>query len=48
MSGDKVLEILTPKIYKQFISNKDRKDPRLCASITTKEIKAFGEKIDIQ
>lgn len=51
MSGTKVLEILLPKIRKQFemagYTKKGTKkaDPRLAASLTTSEIKKYGKQI---
>ena len=48
MSGQKVYELLLPKIKKAF--NKDSKsaDPRLAASITWGEIKKHGTKIKLE
>ena len=41
-----VLSILLPKIKKQFeAGTKHKKDPRIGVSVTTKEIKANGERI---
>jgi hypothetical protein len=45
MSGAKVLELLLPKIEKQFHSQKSKKDPRLGASLSAKEIQANAIKI---
>ena len=46
LTGEKVLEILLPKIKKQFEAGpKHKKDPRIGVSVTTKEIKENGEKI---
>jgi hypothetical protein len=48
MSGEKVLELLLPKLEKQFKSEKKTKDPRLGAQLTSKMITTYGQKIDIQ
>lgn len=40
-----VLEILIPKLKKRFESTKPRKDPRLGATITKKEIHKYGTRI---
>ena len=45
MSGDKVLELLLPKLKKQYESKNKRKDPRLGTSLTSKEITKYAEKI---
>jgi hypothetical protein len=47
LSGDKVMEILEPKLNKQWHSEKKRKDPRLGAQLTSRDITTFGEKINI-
>lgn len=48
MDGSKVLELLLPKLQKQYGTEKKRKDPRLGATLTAKEITTYGVKIDIQ
>jgi len=45
LDGMDVLNILLPKLKRGFESTKNRKDPRLGASLTKKEIHANGEKI---
>ena len=45
LDGTDVLNILLPKLKKGFESTKNRKDPRLGASLTQKEIKDNGIKI---
>lgn len=45
MTGDKVLELLLPKLEKKYPNIHTKKDPRLGADISTKEIYEFGEKI---
>ena len=45
LDGMDVLNILLPKLKRGFESTKDRKDPRLGASLTQKEIYSYGEKI---
>jgi hypothetical protein len=45
LEGQKVLEILVPRIFKQFHTEKKRKDPRLCATLTHKDITTYGERI---
>jgi len=48
ISGSKVLELLTPKIKKSFLSQKTKADPRLSATITWKEIQKHGTKIKLE
>ena len=48
MSGDKVLELLLPSLYKKYMSTKSTKDPRLGALLNAKDIMTYGHKIDIQ
>jgi len=45
LSGKDVLSILLPKIHKQFHSDSKRKDPRLRANITWREIQKYGKKV---
>ena len=45
MKGDKVLELLLPKLKKQFDNNHNKKDPRLGTSLSTSEIKNNSEQI---
>ncbi len=47
LTSDKVLNILLPKIKKQYPKKKNgnAKDPRIGVSVTTKEIKENGERI---
>ena len=42
MDASDVLQILVPKLQKQYHSQSDRKDPRLGASVTKKEIYKRG------
>lgn len=45
LDGEKVLELLLPKLKKSFKKTLSKKDPRLGASLTKKEIYAHGERI---
>lgn len=47
LSGEDVLNLLLPKIIKQFNrkSKKKTKDPRLGVSLTHKEIKTYGKRL---
>jgi len=45
LDGTDVLNILLPKLKKGFESTKNRKDPRLGASLTQKEIYKYGVKV---
>ena len=47
LTSDKVLEILLPKIKKQYPKKKNgnAKDPRIGVTVSQKEIKENGEKI---
>lgn len=45
MKGDKVYDLLVPKLQNKFTSTKKAKDPRLGANISKKEIQAFAERI---
>ena len=48
MKGDDVLMLLLPKLRKQYHSKSTRKDPRLSATLSTKEIQSYGECIHSQ
>lgn len=48
MSGDKVLELLLPGIEIKFKNKRSKKDSRLGGTLTSIQIKTYGEKIDIQ
>jgi len=45
LSGEKVLEILLPKLKKRFGSTLNKKDPRLGATLTKNEIYNYGVKV---
>ena len=45
MSGDKVLELLLPKVKKSFNKSSTKKDPRLSATIKWAEIKKYGTQV---
>lgn len=45
LKGDKVLELLLPKLKKKYGKTLSKKDPRLGASLTKKEIYTYGERI---
>lgn len=45
LSGTKVLELLLPKLRAKFDTVLEKKDPRLSANITNKEILTYGKKI---
>lgn len=45
MSGEKVYEILTPKLRKKYPNILKKKDPRLSANITWTEIKKYGKRV---
>tara|TARA_Y100000593_G_scaffold19755_1_gene39688 strand:+ start:198 stop:704 length:507 start_codon:yes stop_codon:yes gene_type:complete len=45
LSGDTVLEILLPKLEKQFFSKTKRKDPRLEGTVSMTKIKKYGEQL---
>ena len=47
LTGEKVLEILLPKIKRQYHKKKNgnAKDPRIGVTVSQKEIKANGERI---
>lgn len=45
MDGDKVLELLLPKLKRSFDSCLDAEDPRVAANITPSEIKKYGKRV---
>ena len=45
MDGDKVYELLKPKLRAQFDTVLTKKDPRLSADITNREIKKYGRRV---
>jgi len=45
LSGDKVLELLLPKVEKAYAKTHTQKDPRIGVNITWTEIKTYGQKI---
>ena len=45
LTGDQVLDILIPKLEKQYAKKASAKDPRLGASVSSTEIKKHGKKI---
>ena len=45
LTGDKVCDILVPKLEKKFATILTKKDPRLGATITKKEIHKYGKRI---
>ncbi len=45
LDGDKVIELITPSIYKQFTNPSHRKDPRFSTSLCMTEIYKHGERI---
>lgn len=45
LEGEKVLEIVIPKLKEKYSNTLSKKDPRLGATLTKKEIYAYGEKI---
>ncbi len=45
MDGSKVLEILLPKLKKNYATVLTKKDPRLSANISWSEIKQYGKKV---
>tara|TARA_R100000008_G_C3574625_1_gene164394 strand:- start:1176 stop:1667 length:492 start_codon:yes stop_codon:yes gene_type:complete len=45
MSGEKVLQILLPKLKKAYPSVLKKKDPRLSANVTWAEIQKHGKKV---
>jgi len=45
LEGGIVFDILVPKLKKKFPTVLNKKDPRLSANVTTKEIKRYGKKV---
>tara|TARA_R100001594_G_scaffold34608_1_gene63633 strand:+ start:8535 stop:9044 length:510 start_codon:yes stop_codon:yes gene_type:complete len=45
LTGEKVYEIIMPKLRKQYFSDKIYADPRPNASISNTEIKKYGERV---
>lgn len=45
LNGDKVIELITPSIYKQFTNPSHRKDPRFSTSVCKTDIYTYGERI---
>ena len=45
LDGDKVIELITPSIYKQFTNPSHRKDPRFSTNICMTDIYKYGERI---
>jgi len=45
LDGEKVLDLLVPKLKKKFSKTLSKKDPRLGASLTKKEIHTYGERL---
>ena len=45
LTGDKVFDILLPKLKKKYSTVLSKKDPRLSANVTSKEIKKYGTQI---
>jgi len=45
LKGWKVLDLLLPKLKKSYENTLSKKDPRLGASLSKKEIRLYGEKI---
>lgn len=45
LSGRKVYDLLLPKLLKSWESRKNRKDPRLSANLTEREIKLHGTRV---
>lgn len=45
MDADKIISLIAPKLERQFNSLKNRKDPRLSATLSGTEIKKYGIKI---
>ena len=45
LNGNDVLDILLPKIKKKYPNIRSKKDPRLGANLTKKEIYNYGEKV---
>ncbi len=47
LTGEKVLELLLPKLERKFATVLTKKDPRLSAIVTDSEIKQFGEQVNL-
>jgi len=47
LTGEKVLELLLPKLKRKFATVLSKKDPRLSAIVTDSEIKEFGEQVSL-
>jgi len=45
ISGEKVLKLLEPKLKRSWINRHNRKDPRLGASLTEKQIQKHGTQV---
>ena len=45
LDGDKVIELITPSIYKQFTNPSHRKDPRFSTNICMRDIYKYGERV---
>lgn len=45
LDGNKVIDIITPSLYKQYTSTKHRKDPRLGTSLCKRDIYKYGERV---
>jgi hypothetical protein len=45
LDANDVLQILLPKLRKSYHSRKDRKDPRLGANVTKREIYKYGRRL---
>ena len=45
LTGEKVYEIIMPKLKKQYFSDKVYADPRPSANVSNTEIKKYGEKV---
>ena len=45
VDGQDVLDILLPKLKRNYANTLSRKDPRLSATINTKEIKKYGHQV---
>lgn len=45
LDGQKVLDILMPRLYKQYHSTKHRKDPRPAVTLCKRDIYKYGERV---
>ena len=45
LKGINVLNILLPRLRKQYISEKHKKDPRLAATLSMRDIYKYGERV---